>query len=180
MKRVSLAVASMLSLLLAVPAGAGEPAKLDGKAAFEKLKSLAGEWEGKAGHGDKGFPAVVTYRVASGGNVVMETLFPGSDHEMISMYHLKGTELVMTHYCAMGNQPRMKLDLGKSNTGELHFAFNGGENFDPAKDPHIHSGVIRVKDNGSLEADWSAWAGGKETGQNRFVLTRKSAAAKKN
>ncbi|MGA9523359.1 MAG: hypothetical protein WBV82_17965 [Myxococcaceae bacterium] len=178
MKRLLIAV-SLFSTLFVLPAQAAEPAaKLDGKAAFEKLKALAGEWEGQAGHGKQKMPAAVTWRVASGGNAVMETLFPGTDHEMISMYYLKRNELVMTHYCAMGNQPRMKLDVARSNAGELHFAFDGGENLDPAKDAHIHSGVIRVKGNGAVEADWAMWNGGKEAGQTRFVLQRKSAAAK--
>jgi len=57
----------------------------DTQAAWDSLKKLAGDWEGDAS-GDK---ANVVYRVTSNANTVMETLFPGTPHEMISMYHLE-------------------------------------------------------------------------------------------
>ena len=139
---------SAFVLLAWTPVGRvlAEPgAPVDGKAAFERLKSLAGTWEGQAGHGQPGQAATVTYRVASGGSVVEETLFPGTPHEMISMYHVVDGELVLTHYCAMANQPRMRLDRKASTPDRLVFAFDGGTNFDPAKDTHVHSGVVEWK-----------------------------------
>ena len=53
---------------------------------------------------------VSVIKVTAGGSAVHETLFPGSAHEMVSVYHLDGADLVMTHFCALGNQPRMKAD----------------------------------------------------------------------
>jgi len=157
-------------LAFATPALAQAPA-VDGKAAFERLKSLAGTWQGQAGHGQPTEAATVTYRVASGGSVVEETLFPGTPHEMISMYHLVDGELVLTHYCSMANQPRMRLDREASSPDRLVFGFDGGTNFDPAKDTHVHSGVVEWKGE-SLESAWTVYSGGKEAGQNRFVLSR--------
>ena len=168
----------LVGTALAIAAvGAATPARaqgppVDAKAAFERLKSLAGTWEGQAGDGQPGMAATVTYRVASGGSVVEETLFPGSPHEMISMYHLADGHLVMTHYCSMANQPRMRLDAKASTPERLVFAFDGGTNFDPAKDVHIHSGVLEWKGD-ALHADWAAWQGGKEAGHKVFELHRK-------
>jgi len=159
-------------LSLATAAQAQAPA-VDGKAAFERLKTLAGTWQGQAGHGPASQAATVTYRVASGGSVVEETLFPGTPHEMISMYHLVNGELVLTHYCAMANQPRMRLDRKSSTPDRLVFAFDGGTSFDPAKDTHIHSGVVEWRGE-SLHNVWTVFSGGKEAGQNRFVLGRTS------
>jgi hypothetical protein len=164
-------VVLLLALVLAAPALARAQA-VDGKAAFERLKALAGTWQGEAGHGQPGAPAVVTYRVASGGSVVEETLFPGTPHEMISMYHLVNGDLVLTHYCAMANQPRMRLDAKASAADRLVFDFDGGTNFDPAKDTHVHSGVLQWKGD-SLHAAWAVYSGGKEAGRNQFVLSRK-------
>jgi hypothetical protein len=160
---------ALLVLALATPAMA-QP--VDGKAAFERLKTLAGIWQGQAGHGPADQAATVTYRVASGGSVVEETLFPGTPHEMISMYHLVDGELVLTHYCAMANQPRMRLDRGASTPDRLVFAFDGGTNLDPAKDTHIHSGVVEWK-GATLHTAWAVHSGGKEAGRNEFVLTRR-------
>jgi hypothetical protein len=164
----SLAIAA--SVAFSRPAVAAGPG-VEPKAAFERLKSLAGTWQGPAGHGQMDQTATLVYRVASGGSVVQETLFPGSPHEMISMYHLANGELVMTHYCAMGNQPHMKLDARVSTPQRLVFAFDGGTNFEPAKDGHIHSGTLEW--NGEvLRADWAFWQGGKEAGHNVFELRR--------
>ena len=49
-------------------------------------------------------------RTTGGGSAVTETLFPGTAHEMMSVYHMDGDDLVLTHYCAGGNQPRMMLE----------------------------------------------------------------------
>jgi hypothetical protein len=166
--RLSLSAVA-LTLCLAPPAPTADA--VTGRAAFERLKTLAGTWEGRAMDAKTGPPATVTYRVASGGTVVQETLFPASDHEMISMYHLVGGELVMTHYCAAGNQPRMKLDPQASTPDKLVFAFDGGTGFDPKKDGHVHSGFISW--NGErLHNDWAGWHNGAEAGHHVFYLAR--------
>ena len=80
---------------------------------FEQLKGLAGTWEGEPeGEGAEAEAetkeaGVVKHeiQVSAAGTVVMETMAPGTDHEMINMYHLDGEDLVLTHYCAGGNQP---------------------------------------------------------------------------
>ncbi len=147
------------------------PRPADPKAAFARLKDLAGEWKGNVGQPD-GPATRVIYRVTANGHTVMETLFPGTDHEMISMYHLDGGELVLTHYCAAGNQPRMRLSRAQSTAAELVFEFTGGTNLDPAKDGHIHSGRIRLPAPDRVEAEWVFYAGGQPAGTNRFLLAR--------
>ena len=67
-------------------AGGDEARGVEAKAAFARLKTLAGSWETRGeGHGHSG---KIDYKVTGNGSVVMETFFPGTDHEMISMYHL--------------------------------------------------------------------------------------------
>ncbi len=147
-----------------------------GKAALERIKALAGEWRGRVVTPD-GPPGAVVYTVTAGGSAVEEKLFPGTPHEMISMYHLDRGELVLTHYCAMGNQPRMR--LVKASGGdpfEMRFDFAGGANVDPAKDMHMHGGTLTLRGADRLEAEWAVWDKGKQTGANRFVLDRVKAA----
>jgi len=165
MRVTALALAAAMGLLSAAPRVA------DPKTAFERLKTLEGTWQGKGGAPGAEQVVTVSYRVASGGSVVQETLFPGTPNEMISMYHLVQGQLVMTHYCAMGNQPRMKLDAQASTPDKLIFAFDGGTNFDPAKDGHVHSGSLTLA-GASLRGDWAFWAGGKEAGHHVFDLRR--------
>ncbi|MEA2602051.1 MAG: hypothetical protein QOF89_3043 [Acidobacteriota bacterium] len=143
--------------------------KVDARIAFHLLQGLAGDWTGTAG---KDIPATVTYRVGSNGTIVTEMLFPGTDHEMMTVYYLEGKNLVANHYCAVGNQPHYKLDTAKSTLKELVFAFDGGTNLEPNKDTHVHDGRIAFVDKDKLEASWSAYAGGEKRGSHDFHLTR--------
>src|SRR5437868_15374337 len=90
---------------LSARAGNGDTA---GTPQLDALKGLAGEWTGKAKHGDMEHEATVTYKVTAGGSAVVETVFPGTEHEMVTVYHQDGDDLVLTHYCMLGNQPRMR------------------------------------------------------------------------
>src|SRR3990172_2152152 len=145
-------------------------AKSDAIQAFDTLKKRNGEWQGTTESND-GPAAKVTYHVTANGNTVMETLFPGTNHEMISMYHLDGDKLFITHYCAMGNQPRMQ--LSSATPGELKFDFAGGTNLDAKKDIHIHSGRILLLNPDRMESEWTVYEGEKQGGANRLFLSRK-------
>src|SRR5260370_18233644 len=79
----------------------------NGAAAFEKMKSLAGHWEGSA-PGDGKLTADI--EVTSDGNAVLERfqmIEAGKPMNMVTMYYLDGDTLKMTHYCHAGNQPTM-------------------------------------------------------------------------
>ena len=149
---------------------AADGSKLESKVAFAKMKSLVGEWKSEAAPGQPS--QKVVYRMISNGSVVMETLFPDTDQEMVTMYLLDGDELRLTHYCAAGNQPKLKLDAKISTTEKLEFVFEGGTNFDPAKDIHMHAGRIFFRDKNHIQTEWDGYADGRKTGTNRFVLTR--------
>lgn len=172
--------ALLVGVLLAVaamPAAAGDEAALDARAVFEKLKTLEGSWTGTAsGTGEDGEPVErpvrEQFRVSGAGSVVMEIMFEGSEHEMINMYHLDGDDLLVTHYCAGGNQPQMKLDTAALAEGRIHFDFIGGTNLDPAADPHIHSATLLEVGDSRLESSWGGWMGGKPAGETSFVLER--------
>ncbi len=43
----------------------------------------------------------------AGGHAVEEREMVGSPHEMLTIYHMEGSDLVATHYCMLGNRPRM-------------------------------------------------------------------------
>jgi hypothetical protein len=168
MKVGTMGVAAMMFLW---PAASGWAAE-DAKAAFERLKALNGEWHGHAMTED-GPEVSVIYAVTGAGSVVMERLFPGTPHEMVSMYHLDGQDLVMTHYCASGNQPHLRMNPATSSATELSFDFVSGSNMNAAVDSHMHSGRIRLKDDAHIENVWIGYEGGKPEGTKRFILARK-------
>jgi len=61
-----------------------------GSAEFERIKSLEGKWEGTSIMHGKEVPVSVIYKTTSGGSVVVETLFPDTPHEMVSVYFEDG------------------------------------------------------------------------------------------
>ena len=143
------------------------------QAAFDKLKTLAGEWTGKAGEPGKEHDVTIIYRVTSGGHALAETMFPGTDHEMITMYHLDGDKLLLTHYCKVGNQPRMALTK-KSTTDTLDFNFVGGTNMKSRKDGHMHSARIHFVGSDTVASEWDYFKDGKQSGSEKFTLKRKT------
>lgn len=149
----------------------GEPEKL--AALFEKLKSLVGDWEAakpeKAGGKAK---VVLRYRLTGGGSALTETVFPDSDMEMLSVYHRDGAQLTMTHYCCVGNQPKFRARPGK-NKDEVVFEFIGGTNLNPAKDGHIHGGIIRFVGADQIHTEWDFHVDGKLADKHSFDLIRK-------
>lgn len=141
-------------------------------AAFDKLKAMAGEWidvDGSMGMKDQ---IAARYRVTGGGNAVIETLFGGTPMEMTTVYHKDGRHVTLTHYCAAGNQPRMRATTTDGTS--LVFEFDGGTNLDPAKDGHMHSGRIDFLGADRVKAQWTGWANGKPSAHSpTFNLARK-------
>ncbi len=164
--RILFALSLCLSPILAAqempPAAPPSPA-------FDQLKSLAGEWEGKASSGAAA--TKVTYTVVSNGSVVMEHLLPAKESEMITMYSVDGDRLVVTHYCAMGNQPTMQTDPLKAATGKYDFKFvrlGGAKSPDEA---HMAALTLTILDKDHITQMWTFDDHGKSM-TDTFTYTR--------
>jgi hypothetical protein len=128
-------------------------------AALEKLKKLAGTWLLADKDGKPTNQVASIIKVTAGGSAIHETLFPGQAHEMVSIYTVDGSDLVMTHYCVLGNQPRMKADP-KSPANQIVFRFAGGANLDPKKDKHMHEAILTIVDDDHVEVNGTGWENG--------------------
>ena len=126
---------------------------------LEKMKSLVGTWVAADKDGKASDEVVSVIKLTAGGTAVHETLFPGQPHEMISIYTTDGPDLVLTHYCMLGNQPRMKASA-KSTANKLKFEFVGGENLDVKKDKHMHGATLTIVDADHIEVDGEGWENG--------------------
>jgi hypothetical protein len=143
-------------------------------AKFDQFKQLAGDWVGKA-HGSDGkdiHDATVSYKVTSAGSTVVETIGPGTPHEMVTVINKDGDDLSLTHYCAMGNQPHMKAP-GKGENEKVAFAFTSGGNMKSDKEAHMHAVTFTFIDKDTLKTEWSSYADGKESATMVFELKRK-------
>ena len=139
---------------------------------LEKVKKMAGTWVEADKDGKPTDQVVSVYKVTAAGSAVHETLFPGQPHEMVSVYLRDGADLVMTHYCALGNQPRMKADPA-APANQIRWKFAGGTNLDPAKDTHMHGATVTFLDDDHIEITGEAWENGKPSpdhcGQMKLV-----------
>lgn len=177
MKRV-LFVLSMMLLPMAQTAFAGEnnekhehPPVVMPKQ-FETLKQLLGTWEGKSDMGQGEQTMRVVYELTSGGTAIIETLMPGTPHEMVSVYHKDGDSVAMTHYCALGNQPHMKLK--QADDQHLTFEMDQPRGIASTDEAHMHGLTLTLKDKSTLQQDWVHYEKGKATQTVTFVLNRKS------
>jgi hypothetical protein len=155
--------------------GATAPAAVTRTAtpSFERLKALAGEWVAAednemAKKGD----LVARYAVTAAGSAVVETVFPGSPHEMVTVYHADGPDLVLTHYCMEGNQPRMRARAASGS--RFSFAFDGGTNIDPRRDRHMNSAVLELLGPDEIRSEWTELAEGKPVLVARSHLVRRT------
>lgn len=137
---------------------------------FERFKALAGDWRMVDDSESPGEEATISYRVTAAGSAVEEIVFPGAEHEMVTMYHLDGPVLVLTHYCALGNQPRMVAVPVEGNL--VSFQFAGAGNLASIQDPHMHDAVFTFTDEDHFQTTWSLWSGGAAENVHTFVYER--------
>ncbi len=140
--------------------------------ALARIKSLVGTWVSVGDDGQPTDEVVSVYRETAGGSAIHETLFPGQPHEMITLYYQEGEDLMLTHYCMLGNQPRMKAAASSSDQ-QIVFEFAGGANIKPDVDAHMHQGVVHFIDENTIESAWTEWADGKPGEVVKLTLKRK-------
>jgi hypothetical protein len=116
----------VLSLLCSAHAYA-EPA------AFAGLKALVGEWEAPTSRGT----IKVSYRLVSNDSALVQRFVTPSGKETLTIMHPDGDKILATHYCAQGNQPRLRLDLGKSSANRWVFRFLDATNLTTPAASHL-------------------------------------------
>jgi hypothetical protein len=151
MKTVRIAIALLFVFVTSAAFGASAAQK-----SFEDLKALDGTWEGKSLNGQL---LEVAYRVTSNGSAIMSEIKGKED--MISMFNLDGDRVLLTHYCAVGNQPRMVASAspdGKTFT----FAFVDATNLATPDAAHMIRMVLAMPDANHHTEEWTFSDHGKE------------------
>jgi len=156
MKRLALNSLGFLALVLCAMSVA---AQTSGNTGFEKMKSLTGEWAGKT---DSGGAAKVSYRLASNGTALLETLRSEGEPEMVTLYTADGSRLVVTHYCSAGNQPRMRTAPISGSPQKLDFPFVDAGNLPDAAAGHMHHLEVTFEDADHFTQHWTWRQDGKD------------------
>jgi hypothetical protein len=144
-------------------------AQSDAQKSFDQLKSLAGSWEGKNSMGQS---VQVSYRMTAGGSALMSEIV-GHGETMISMINFDGpNRLLLTHYCTVGNQPRMQASASPDGK-TITFNFFDATNLDNPQSGHMDHVVIALLGPDHHTEEWNFIDHGKEI-KEFFDLTRKN------
>ncbi len=161
---LALSLASCQTLSGGVPVVAADPGLR--ALLFEDLTALEGSWDST---GPTEEPVTTTFEVTSAGTVVRERMMAGTDHEMTNMYSLDGNSLVMTHYCAGGNQPRMRAHALEN--GEVAFRFDHVNDLKSIDEVFMGKMTLRYIDEDHIEQHWKALRRGEV--DHEMVITLK-------
>lgn len=155
-RSISILFVALLVVAVAAPAAAGT------SPAWEKLKSLAGEWKGTMAHGDETMPVSVSYTLVSSGTSLMERMATPDGHDMVTMYYPDGSRIMMTHYCSEGNQPRMRAQAAAGEPKSLAFEFVDVTGLANPQAEHMRKLVVRFDDADHFIQEWTHRKGSKE------------------
>jgi hypothetical protein len=155
----------LLASSLALTAAAAEP--ITPRAAFAQLQTLVGEWEGKT---EKGRALKVSYRLTAAGTVLIETWTLGPQRESLTLYHMDDESLLATHYCPVGNQPRLRLTEGGS-ASLFAFEFVSATNLPKPEAAHQHRFEMELLDANSFARSETYLENGKGDAE-RIVYSR--------
>lgn len=172
MRIVCFATLVVFGLVSDVLAGEGSNVQRPLPPAWEEMKKLVGSWEGVDVTSNDGKKMLVRYDLTSGDTALEETLFEGTAHEMVSLYHPDGQRLLMTHYCAVGNQVRMTA-RGEKDKDVLDFQFLDATNMTSADDGHMHELRMTFLDDNRLHHQWTFYEKGKPAMTKAFSFRRK-------
>jgi len=156
-------------------------AQSDAQKSFDKLKTLAGTWEG-AVTTTPPQPEManahlqVSLRVTSRGNAIVHEMHeagkaddPAKNDHPVTMLYLDGDRLTLTHYCDAGNRPRMVAKPSPDGkTVEFDFADVSGS----TEYGHMHHAVFTFVDANHHIEDWTYMMPGDQPVHAHFDLQR--------
>jgi hypothetical protein len=142
------------------------------RSAFERFKRLEGAWKGRS---TKGWEEVISYKTIAQGSVVVGTSFDAHPNEtMMTMIHMDGERLVLTHYCVAKNQPRLVATSFADGGKTITFTFLDGTNMPSRDRGHMDKVVFHFIDDDHVASRWTWYQDGKESWMEEITLERKS------
>jgi len=135
----------------------------DAEVSFDRLKTLAGTWQGKVtldppmqGMGNTAMQ--VSLRVTSRGNALVHEMKeagspddPAKYDHPVTMFYLDSDRLLLTHYCDAGNRPRMVARSAEGKVVEFDFLDVAGG----TGHGHMYHAVFTPIDSNHHIEDWT-------------------------
>lgn len=142
---------------------------------MKMLAGLEGTWRMVQEDGSLS-KEISVFKPSSAGSVVRELMMAGEPHEMTNLYHMDGDTVVCTHYCAMGNQPRMVAKEGVEQTDDgpaINFHVDSVSNYVEGHDGYMGGLKLVFVDADTVHQVWTSFNGAGEVASTMtFVLKR--------
>lgn len=161
--RARLALLIVLALASAATHAADDP--------FLLVKKLEGTWFAVDANGQVTDQVASVFRVTSNGHSVEEIMFPGSPNEMVNMYYRDGDDVLVTHYCAGGNQPTLRL-VATPKAGVVQLEYANISNMITMDDEHMHEGQYQWLGPDRLKTEWRSFKAGRLSDTTRLEMVR--------
>jgi hypothetical protein len=129
---------------------------------FERMKSLAGEWQAELPGYGQIFDSI---RLVSKGTAVEETLGTLSDNE-VSLYTRDGQRLLLTHFCALtsdGHVARLESGALERSPGQIELTLVSVSNLHGKAAPHMRRVLITFIDHDHFSEKWTKTEKGVDT-----------------
>jgi hypothetical protein len=151
--------------------GLGSPARAADDP-FQRIKKLEGTWVAVDEKGQVTDQVVSVFHVTANGHSVQEVMFPGTDHEMVNMYFRDVDDVLVTHYCAGGNQPTLRL-LASPRPGVMQLEFINISNMITMNDEHMHEAQYQWLGEDRLKTEWRTFKNGRFLDATRLEMVRR-------
>jgi hypothetical protein len=155
----TLASAIVTCFALLVPASMAQAPNYANNA-FQKLRALAGDWEGKD---DAGKMAKTQFRLVAGDTAILETLAMSGMEEMLTLYSVDGDGIALVHYCPTNNQPRMRAIPTSAALKDLVFSFQSATNLPDPSIGHEQKMVLHFDGPDQIVERWTWRKNDKDT-----------------
>ncbi|GAB2890590.1 hypothetical protein ACCI51_03395 [Microbulbifer echini] len=123
-----------------------EKVDLKSSIVFERMKLLQGDWKKE---GDTAGNFHIKFSQTAADSVLVENwLYKGKSHSL-TIYHIDNSNLLATHYCPQGNQPRLQL-TSSVESRPIEFSFKDATNLGDLEANHQHSLAFEWLENGKV------------------------------
>jgi hypothetical protein len=137
--------------------------------AFDSLKALVGDWQGRT---EGGRTFLVSYRLIANGTALVETWTMSPTRTSMTVYHMDGADTLMaTHYCPQGNQPRLQYRPEISGR-RLEFSFRDATSLQNLNGAHQHAFWIEIGPGAGVFSRNETYLEDNEAGSETTTFTR--------
>ena len=131
--------------------------------AFNTFISFKGKWNIQS----EGKPLSIKMIYDDGSKSSVVTEYFGKE---LSVIYRDGKDLLMTHFCNSGNQPRLKFQE-RSRPGFLEFVLFDVTNLKNPDAPHVQKIIYKIINNKRLELEL-VWKKGNSEESEKYLLTK--------